>query len=67
MDIPYDSLPKETLRRVIEHFVLREGTDYGGVEYSLEEKTDQVYQQLVQGKARVAFDPETETVDIIPR
>jgi uncharacterized protein len=53
---------------VIESFVLREGTDYGAREYSLEQKVAQVHAQLEQGRARILFDPEsnTVTIEIVP-
>ncbi len=49
---------------MIESFVLREGTDYGEREYSLEQKVEQVRAQLQRGQARILFDPETNTVTI---
>jgi uncharacterized protein YheU (UPF0270 family) len=50
---------------VIESFVLREGTDYGEREYSLDDKVAHVRQQLERGEARIEFDPDTESLDII--
>ncbi len=44
--------------------MLREGTDYGAREYSLEQKVAQVRAQLERGRARILFDPETGTVTI---
>jgi len=44
--------------------VLREGTDYGEREYSLEQKVAQVRAQLERGQARILFDPETRTVTL---
>ncbi len=49
---------------MIESFVLREGTDYGEREHSLEQKVAQVRAQLERGQARILFDPETDTVTI---
>jgi uncharacterized protein YheU (UPF0270 family) len=43
---------------------LREGTDYGEKDFSLEQKVAHVMRQLERGEARVMFDPNTETVDI---
>jgi uncharacterized protein YheU (UPF0270 family) len=63
--VPHRELSGEALRGVIESFVLREGTDYGEREYSLEEKVAHVMQQLERGQARIEFDPVTETVDIV--
>jgi uncharacterized protein YheU (UPF0270 family) len=62
--IPYAELSPDALRGVIESFVLREGTDYGEKDFSLEQKVAHVMRQLERGEARVMFDPNTETVDI---
>lgn len=53
---------------MIESFVLREGTDYGEREYSLEQKVAQVRAQLERGQARILFDPEsgTVTLEVVP-
>lgn len=63
--VPYTELSEELLRSVVESFVLREGTDYGVRELSLDEKVARVVRELRQGKARIVFDPECETVDIV--
>lgn len=66
VEIPLDSLSPEALRGVIEAFVLREGTDYGARERTLEEKVADVRRQLVRGEATIVFDPDTESVDLVP-
>ena len=63
--IPYDQLDDETLRRVIEAYVLREGTEYGAHEVTLDHKVAQVLAQLHNGAATIAFHPDTESVDIV--
>jgi len=63
--IPHTELPADVLRRVIESFVLREGTDYGEKEYSLEQKVARVLGQLERGDAQIVFEPESESVDIV--
>lgn len=63
--IPPQELSPETLRSVIEAFVLREGTEYGSRDYSLEEKVRHVLMQLDRGEAQILFDPNTETVGIV--
>ena len=62
--IPHGELSAEALHGVIESFVLREGTDYGEREYSLEQKVAQVRAQLERGQARILFDPQSNTVTI---
>lgn len=61
---PNDLAP-DTLRAVIESFVLREGTDYGLHETPLDDKVAQVLAQLRAGKAHIVFDPATESVTIV--
>jgi uncharacterized protein YheU (UPF0270 family) len=60
-----DDLAPDTLRAVIESFVLREGTDYGLHETSLEAKVAQVLRQLRRGEAHITFDPATESVNVV--
>ena len=65
MKIPHRQLSEEALRGVVESFVLREGTDYGQRDISLEAKIAAVMRQLDRGEAVVVFDPDTETVSIV--
>ena len=60
-----DDLEPDTLRAVIESFVLREGTDYGLHETSLEAKVAQVLMQLRRGEAHITFDPASESVTLV--
>jgi uncharacterized protein len=60
-----DDLAPATLRAVIESFVLREGTDYGVHETSLQEKVAQVLIQLRRGEAHITFDPASESVNVV--
>jgi uncharacterized protein YheU (UPF0270 family) len=63
--IPHGDISPDALRGVVESFVLREGTDYGRHEFSLDQKVAHVMAQLERGEARIVFDPNSETVDII--
>ena len=65
VEIPHRKLSEEALRGVVESFVLREGTDYGQRDYSLEEKIAAVMRQLDRGEAVIVFDPDTGTVSIV--
>jgi uncharacterized protein YheU (UPF0270 family) len=53
------------LRAVVESFVLREGTDYGERELSLDEKVARMIAQLKRGEASIVFDPESDSVTIL--
>jgi uncharacterized protein len=63
--VPHGELAAELLRGVIESFVLREGTDYGEQEFSLDEKVAQVIRQLEHGEAHIVFEPTSQTIDVI--
>jgi len=63
--VPYTELAADLLHAVVESYVLREGTDYGEREFSLDEKVAHVISQLKRGDAQIMFDPETETVSIV--
>jgi uncharacterized protein YheU (UPF0270 family) len=64
--VPLAELTAELLRAVVESFVLREGTDYGDRELSLDEKVARMIAQLKNGEANIVFDPESESVTILP-
>jgi uncharacterized protein len=63
--IPYGELSADALQGVIESFVLREGTEYGEREFTLAEKRLHVMHQLERGEARIMFDPQSQSVDIV--
>ncbi len=63
--LSHDALSPEALHALVEEFVTRDGTDYGVVERGIEEKVARVTAQLRSGEARLVFDPETETANIV--
>mgnify|MGYP003580572908 CR=1 FL=1 len=65
VEIPHTELSPEALRGVVESFVLREGTDYGEREFSLDQKVAHVLRQLERGEAQIMFDPNTESVTLV--
>lgn len=67
VEVPHTALDKDLLRAVVESFVLREGTDYGERELSLDEKVRRVVRLLERGDARIVFDPRTESVAVVTR
>ncbi|ASA56086.1 YheU family protein [Vibrio gazogenes] len=64
MIIPWQTLEPDTLDNLIQEFILREGTDYGEHEISLEEKVAQVKQQIQSGEAVIVYSELHESVDI---
>ena len=67
VEIPHSELAPETLRAVIESFVLREGTDYGAQDVPFERKVADVMRQLERREAVIVYDPGTDSVDIVVR
>ena len=67
MIIPFEQLDQDTLYNLIESYVLREGTDYGEVEASIESKVSQVKLQLKNGEAMVFFSELHESVRSIQK
>jgi uncharacterized protein len=63
--VPHTELSPDALTGLIESFVLREGTDYGLHETSLEAKVAQVLLQLRRGGAHITFDPATESINVV--
>jgi uncharacterized protein len=63
--IPHRELSAGALRGVLESFVLREGTEYGEREVSLDQKVAQVLLQLERGEAQVIFHAALESIDIV--
>lgn len=66
IEVPYTSLSESALAGLLEEFVTRAGTDYGAVERPLAEKIADVRRQLVRGEAKIVYDPESETANIVP-
>jgi len=67
MLIPYQSINSETLSNLIESFVLREGTDYGESEVSLENKTQKVLEQVQNGDVVILYSEHTESITLISK
>lgn len=65
MEIPYTELSEDALKGVLDDFILREGTDYGEQEYTLEQKRSHVLDQLKSKKVLIVWDAESETAGIV--
>jgi uncharacterized protein YheU (UPF0270 family) len=65
ISIPPDQLTSEALLGVIDAFILREGTDYGHQEFTLDEKRSRVTAMLQRGEAEICYYPENEHIDIV--
>nr|WP_086940681.1 YheU family protein [Thaumasiovibrio occultus] len=64
MIIPWQQINPETLQSLLESFVLREGTDYGDVELTLEEKVANLKTLVENGEAVIVYSELHESVDI---
>ena len=67
LEIPPDRIAPDTLRKMIEEFVTREWSELADSEYTLDQKIEQVLQQLKDNRARIVFDCTSGTWNIIPR
>tara|TARA_R110002096_G_scaffold370127_4_gene563561 strand:- start:1685 stop:1891 length:207 start_codon:yes stop_codon:yes gene_type:complete len=61
MLIPHQELEPSTLRKVVQEFVTRDGTDSSSVERRIEA----VLKQLKNGQAELHFDNDTKTTNIL--
>lgn len=66
IDVPYQQISPETLQRMIQEFVTRDGADWGEAGCRLEEKVRQVQRQLQAGQVKVVFDLRSQTANIVP-
>ena len=67
IEVPPGALSAAALRGLVEEFVSRDGTDYGLRERTSEEKVRDVMRQLERGEARIFFDPQSGTTNIVAR
>lgn len=65
VEIPLDRINPETLRSLLSEFVTREWEEVGDASYTLEQKIEQVRQQLKERKAKLVFDLATNTCNIV--
>lgn len=65
IEVPIEKLSAEVIDALIEEFVLREGTDYGSQEVSLDKKKEQVRKQLDKELIKIVFDFETATPTLL--
>jgi uncharacterized protein len=66
IQIPPARLSPGALERLIEEFILRDGTDYGANEQTLRDKTADIRRQLDPHEVFIVFEPETESPALLP-
>lgn len=64
VEVPLEALSDDALLGVIDDFILREGTDYGWQEATLERKREDVRRMLKSRRARIWFDPTDESITL---
>lgn len=67
MFIPPQALSHDALTGLISEFVLREGTEYGLSDVSLETKIAQVRKQIERGDVVIVYDEGTESCDLVSK
>ncbi len=65
VEVPYERINPETLRNMIQEFVTRDGADWGDAGCTLEDKYQQVLQQLRTRRVKVVFDLTAQTANIV--
>lgn len=66
MLIPHELLDTETLQRLLEDFVTRDGTD-NGYEASLEQRVERLRRQIERREVVIVFHPDTGDTSLAHR
>lgn len=67
VEVPWEQLHPDTLQRLIEEFVTRDGTDYGEREISVVAKVEQVKEGLRHKHWLIVFDADTEQCNVVSK
>jgi len=65
IQVPVAQLQPDTLQALLEEYASRDGTDYGEVELTLEQKVGNLRRQLQGGELRILYHLETEQWDLV--
>ena len=65
VEIPFEQINSETLHRMIQEFVSRDGADWGDTGCTLEDKVNQVLKQRRSKKIKVVFDLASESANLV--
>jgi len=61
----HTQLTPAALRGLVEEFVTRDGTDYGNVEKTLDQRVAALMRQLERGEAAIVYESESQTTSIV--
>lgn len=67
MIVPWEEIADDTLERLLEEYVSRDGTDYGEVEVSISRRVQQVREALRRRQLVVWFDEASESATLLAR
>ena len=67
MIIPYHELSEEALQALLEDFVTRDGTDYGQVELSMQEKSEHLRMLLKKGELFISYNDEVQSCGLVTK
>lgn len=67
MIIPYNELSEEALQALIEDFVTRDGTDYGRIEMSMQEKAEYLLTLLKKGELMISYNDELQSCGLVTK
>ena len=65
IEVPANRLGPELLQGLLEEYASRDGTDYGEVELTLEQKTGNLRRQMQRGDLLILFETESEQWDLV--
>ena len=67
MIIPYHELSEDALQALVEDFVTRDGTDYGEVEMSMQEKSAYLLALLKKGDLLITYIEELQSCGLVTK
>jgi len=65
IEVPYEQIDPQTLRRMVEEFITADWSDFGAEHSELEGKIDQVLKQLKKKRVKVVFNLESKSANIV--
>lgn len=67
MIVPWEEITDDTLERLLEEYVSRDGTDYGEVEVPISRRVRQVREALKRRQLVIWFDEASESTTLLAR
>jgi len=67
IEVPTNSLDAQTLQALLAEYASRDGTDYGEREFTLDEKINQLRQQLDTRQLTIVYDADSQAWDLVDR